>query len=119
MASQGLTLNPDSNDILFVDHSVYQWGILDEVGTTAYYVGKYHMGLAACEKLLSETYLPEIHRERVQKNREAYVKVLEQTHMQNVQPVIEKQKQIEESIKNNANKTTFSKSLDALQAVKL
>jgi len=119
MASQGLSLNADNNDILFVDHSVYQWGILDEVGTTAYYVGKYHMGLAACEKLLSEPYLPEIHRERVQKNRDAYIKVLEQTHMQNAQPIIEKQKQIEESIKNNANKTTFSKSLDALQAVKL
>ena len=119
MAVQGLGMVPDGNDILFVDHSVYQWGILDEIGTTAFYVQKYHMGLAACEKLLSEPYLPNEHRERVTKNKEVYVKIIEDIQRQQLQPVVEQQKKIDESIKKYADQTTFSKNLSKLQSVKL
>jgi hypothetical protein len=119
MAVQGLGMSPDGKDILFVDHSVYQWGILDEIGTTAFYVQKYHMGLAACEKLLSEPYLPNEHRERVTKNKEVYVKIIEDIQKQQLQPVIEQQKKIDESIKKYADQTTFSKNLSKLQSVKL
>jgi hypothetical protein len=72
----GLTIPPPQNDILFVDMANYKWGILDEIATTAFYVGKYHMGLAACEKLLSEPYLPEEHRPRVENNKNTYIKVI-------------------------------------------
>lgn len=119
IASQGLSLPALNEDILFVDHSVYQWGILDEIGTTAFYVGKYHMGLAACEKLLSEPYLPEVHRERVKNNRDIYMKTIEEMHKQNLQPAIEQQKKVEENIQKNSNKTTFEKPIDKLQTVKL
>jgi len=76
VASMGLTIPPPQNDILFVDMANYKWGMLDEVATTAFYVGKYHMGLAACEKLLSEPYLPEEHRPRVENNKNTYIKVI-------------------------------------------
>jgi glycosyltransferase involved in cell wall biosynthesis len=76
VASMGLTIPPPQNDILFVDMANYRWGLLDEVATTAFYVGKYHMGLAACEKLLSEPYLPEEHRPRVENNKNAYINAI-------------------------------------------
>lgn len=78
VASMGLTIPPPQNDILFVDMANYRWGLLDEVATTAFYVGKYHMGLAACEKLLSEPYLPEEHRPRVENNKNAYIQAIAQ-----------------------------------------
>ena len=78
VASMGLTIPPPQNDILFVDMANYRWGLLDEVATTAFYVGKYHMGLAACEKLLSEPYLPAEHRLRVENNKNAYIQAIAQ-----------------------------------------
>jgi len=78
VASMGLTIPPPQNDILFVDMANYRWGLLDEVATTAFFVGKYHMGLAACEKLLSEPYLPEEHRPRVENNKNAYINAIAQ-----------------------------------------
>jgi len=119
IAAQALSLPAQNEDILFVDHSVYQWGILDEIATTAFYVGKVHMGLAACEKLLSEPYLPEEHRERIRNNKAVYLKAIEEIQQQQVAPIVEKQKQVEENVKKVVNQTTFSKSLSDLQAVKL
>ena len=119
VASQGLNLAPFNEDILFVDNSVYQWGILDEVATTAFYVGKHHLGLAACEKLLSEPYLPQEHRERIENNKKIYIKTLEEIHKNDIGPLLEQKKQIEENIKKEINKTTFSKGLQELQTVKL
>jgi glycosyltransferase involved in cell wall biosynthesis len=119
IASGGLTIEVNHEDILFVDNSVYEWGILDEVATTAYYVGKFHMGLAACEKLLSEPYLPPEHKERVTNNRNIYLKTIEEIQKQKVQPILEKQKEVEAKIKKEVDKTTFDKKLDELQAVKL
>lgn len=118
-ACQGLNLAPFNEDILFVDNSVYQWGILDEVATTAFYVGKHHMGLAACEKLLSEPYLPQEHRERIDNNRKIYVKTLEEIHKTELQPLLQKQKEIEENIRKAINKTTFEKNITELETVKL
>jgi len=76
VASMGITIPPPQNDILFVDMANYKWGLLDEVATTAFYVGKYHMGLAACEKLLSEPYLPQEQRPRVENNKNAYIEAI-------------------------------------------
>lgn len=82
-AFQALSLPKPDQDILFVDADPYHWGILDEIVSTAFSVGKFHMGLQAADKLLNENLLPPEHIERVQKNRQAYYnKVLEiQAHM--------------------------------------
>lgn len=119
IASQGLTIPKPTEDILFVDNSVYEWGILDEIATTAFYVGKFHMGLAACEKLLSEPFLPQEHRERITNNKNIYIKTIEDIQKQQLQPKIEEQKKIEENLKKSLNKTTFNKPLSELQSVKI
>jgi tetratricopeptide (TPR) repeat protein len=82
VASHALTIPIPQNEILFVDHANYLWGILDEVATTAFYAGRVHMGFAACEKLLSEPHLPAEHRARVESNRQAYLTALQQVQMQ-------------------------------------
>jgi glycosyltransferase involved in cell wall biosynthesis len=119
VAAQGLSLPLQNDDILFVDRSVYDWGILDEIATTAFYVGKFHMGLAACEKLLSENYIPEEHRERINNNRIIYIKAIEEIQKQQLKPALEQHKTVEESVKKLVNQTTFTKPLNELQAVKL
>lgn len=82
VASQGLSIPIPQNEILFVDHANYLWGILDEVATTAFYAGRIHMGLAACEKLLAEPYLPDDQRQRVEANKQAYLNAVQQIQQQ-------------------------------------
>ena len=74
---------PDS-DILFIQDEVYRYGVLDEVGATAFYAGKPHVGYAACKKLIDENLLPEDHKPRVIENLNSYVKVLTQMQQQNM-----------------------------------
>jgi glycosyltransferase involved in cell wall biosynthesis len=71
-------------DILFVSEDVYKYGILDEIGSTAFYAGKPHMGYAACKKLLTENRLPEDQIERVQNNLTQYLKFFEQTNQMEI-----------------------------------
>ena len=115
VASQALSIPAPTEDILFVDHSIYQWGILDEIATTAFYVGKIHMGLSACEKLLNDSYMPEIHRERIQKNKDVYLKAVNDFNDHKMKTEQERTKKIEQS----ANKTTLSVDLKKLETVKL
>ena len=68
-----------TDDILFVSEDIYRWGILDEIGSTAFYAGKAHMGYAACKKLLVENRLPADHVDRVQANLNQYLKFFEDT----------------------------------------
>ena len=67
-------------DILFVSEDVYKYAILDEIGSTAFYAGKPHMGYAACKKLLAENRLPESEIARVQSNLSQYLKFFEETY---------------------------------------
>ena len=69
-----------SDDILFVSEDVYKYAILDEIGSTAFYAGKPHMGYAACKKLLTENRLPESDVSRVQNNLNQYLKFFEETN---------------------------------------
>lgn len=59
-------------DRLFLDNSVYSWRALEEVGISAYYVGRFEEGKAANWKLLTEGLMPESERPRIQKNYEFY-----------------------------------------------
>ena len=43
---------PRPNDFLFVSKDVYDWRLLDELGTSAYWAGSYPEGKAACEEVL-------------------------------------------------------------------
>ncbi len=58
------------DDILFMDATVYDWRARDELGVSAYYVGRYEESLAALTGLLASGKLPEGERARVAQNAE-------------------------------------------------
>lgn len=89
-AKMALELPYPKEDILFVSDDVYQFGILDEVGSTAFYAGKPYIGYAACKKLLQENLLPSSEIPRVQNNFDQYLKFFQQT---NQMEIVEKMNQ--------------------------
>ena len=92
MASE---LSYPEEDILFVQDDVYKYGVLDEIGATAFYAGKPHMGYAACKKLLVENRLPSDQIERVQNNLNQYMKFFEQTNQMEIIRQIDEQSRIQ------------------------
>jgi hypothetical protein len=82
-----------ADDILFVSEDIYRWGILDEIGSTAFYAGKAHMGYAACKKLLVENRLPADHVDRVQVNLNQYLKFFEDTKQMEIIQQMDEQAQ--------------------------
>lgn len=58
-----------TEDILFTQPWVYQWGLLFEYSITTYWVEAYDRSIVSCDQLLSIRDLPETIREQVQKNR--------------------------------------------------
>ncbi len=64
-------------DILFISGEVYEWQILDEYASTAFYTGDLDGGLAATEELLTNRNLPESELARVRNNHKEYKKAIE------------------------------------------
>jgi tetratricopeptide (TPR) repeat protein len=58
-----------TDDVLFVDESVYRWRSLDELAIASYWVGRFEESLAASQRLLAEGLFPEDQRERIEANR--------------------------------------------------
>jgi len=111
MASHALSIPIPTDNILFVDKGNYLWGILDEIAATAAYVGKFHMGLAACDKLLSEPHLPPEQRERVVANRNLYFDTVSKMNAQLIeqqQEILKKQEEVIKKVEENSNKTTLN-----------
>ena len=73
---------------------VYKWQLLDEIGASAYYAGKPHVGYHACKRLVEENLIPEDHKDRGVENLKSYEKVVQQIHAEEAQ--IEIQKRLEE-----------------------
>jgi glycosyltransferase involved in cell wall biosynthesis len=70
------------DDILFIDNDVYRYGILDEIGSTAFYAGKIEIGYNACKALLDRNLLPANEIERVKKNLSEYERIIIETKIQ-------------------------------------
>jgi glycosyltransferase involved in cell wall biosynthesis len=70
----GTTIPYPENDILFIARDVYDWKMLDEFGSVAFYAGDYENGLIACENLLASNKFDEEHKERIVNNHSAYQK---------------------------------------------
>lgn len=68
-AKTGVTI-PCPSDILFVQRDVYEWRLLDELAIAAYWTGRYKESEELCDKLLSDSKLPEREIERVKQNRD-------------------------------------------------
>ena len=85
-----------SEDTLFIEEIPYSWGILDELGAVAHTVGKFHLGMQVCHKLLCEKKYPEDQEARIKTNFESYKSVVAQIQQQRgVAEMMEKQKQKE------------------------
>lgn len=91
------------DDILFIDNDVYRYGILDEIGSTAFYAGKVEVGFNACKALIDRNLLPEHEKERVKTNLAEYEKIIIQMRSQIID------KQIEKRIENKEQKKVKSK----------
>lgn len=70
------------DDILFIDNDVYRYGILDEIGSTAFYAGKIEVGYNACKALIDRKLLPPAEIERVTKNLGEYERIIRETKIQ-------------------------------------
>lgn len=90
-------------DILFVPDIVYNFGILDEISSTAFYAGHPMVGYIATEKLLKEGRVPPPELERVQKNFDEYKKavdkLVEQGMLKPQQQPVSKKKTFKKRIK--------------------
>ena len=114
-ARMALEIPYPHQDILFISDDVYKWQLLDEIGATAYYAGKPHIGMAACERLLKEKRIPDEHKERCSANLDQYRVVVEQIHAHEAQVKVneeiaknEKKKQDKIDKKNTPKKGTKS-----------
>jgi glycosyltransferase involved in cell wall biosynthesis len=109
-ARMALEIPYPQNDILFISEDVYKYQILDEVGATAYYAGKPHIGLAACQRLINENLVPQEHRQRCVDNLKQYTNLIEQIHAHEAQmkvneEIAKKEKKMQDKIdKRNAPK---------------
>ena len=90
------------NDILFIQDDVYKWGILDEIGATAFYAGKPQVGYQACKKLIEDNLYPQEHKARIVENLNSYTKVLGDMATKNAVAVIQEK----ESKKSTPKKST-------------
>ena len=89
-------------DILFIDSSVYDWGIWDELGATCWKAGDFELGYMSCEKLLNENKLPPEHRSRVETNFNEYKKILANRQQQQKELELQRQKESEEEKQQRA-----------------
>jgi hypothetical protein len=93
----GLEIPFPENDILFLSRDIYDWKILDEFASTAFYMGDHQNGYTACKKLislLSNGTVPAEHRERIEGNLRHYENALNN----------HKQKKIEEATQDLVDK---------------
>ena len=67
---------PQPDDILFVEPWIYRWGLLFEFSIAAYWVGLPAEALDACDRLLADSAVPEVHRQQTVRNREFCVKAI-------------------------------------------
>ena len=81
-------------DILFIDNDVYKYGILDEIGSTAFYAGKIEIGYNACKALLDRNLIPASEIERVKNNLKEYERGIVELQKKKVEQNIEKRQEV-------------------------
>jgi tetratricopeptide (TPR) repeat protein len=103
-AKMAMEIPYPKEDILFISNDVYKWQILDEIGASAYYAGKPHVGYHACKRMLDEDLVPEKEKPRVLENFKQYEKVVLMIQSQIAQEELDKKKiRDEEREKGKAN----------------
>ena len=98
-AKQGCEIQYPHQDILFIGQDVYDWKMLDEFSSTAFYAADYNNGYQAAQMLINKlNIIPEEHHKRIKDNFTAYKQQLEAMYAQN-QSIIEQQKHAEQERK--------------------
>ncbi len=93
-ARMALEIPRPNEDTLFIEEIPYSWGVLDELGAVAHTVGKFHLGMQVCHKLLCEKKYPPTEEARIKNNFESYSQIVTKIqHDRGVQEMAEKQKQ--------------------------
>lgn len=77
-AKIGMTIPYPQNDILFIAKDVYDWKMMDEYASTAFYSGDLLLGISIAKKILEENKFPDDQKKRVTDNYLAYQKQLVQ-----------------------------------------
>ena len=99
-AQQAVKIPYPEQDILFLSADIYNWMCLDELASSAYYVGDMMTGLDASNKLLTEKKFPKEHEERIVNNFKHYGNWLEQQEAARKQAEILRAKsEVEEKLK--------------------
>jgi glycosyltransferase involved in cell wall biosynthesis len=103
-AKMALEIPRPMEDTLFIEEIPYSWGNLDELGAVAHTVGKFHLGMQVCHKLLCENKFPPEHKQRIENNFNSYKQIVTKIqHERGVAEMMEKQKE-KESKKINKKK---------------
>ena len=71
-AKMGVEIQYPQNDILFIAKDVYDWKMMDEFGSVAFYMGDFINGANACKLLLEANKFPESERARITNNLKSY-----------------------------------------------
>ena len=111
-AKMGLTIPMPIYDILFISQDVYDWQLLDELASCAYYVHQFQEGYDASIRLLQEGKVPPSEIQRIQTNMAEYEKKLQEL-MKLQATIAEQQKKmispsvgIAPSVSSASNKST-------------
>lgn len=88
-AERGLQLSRPG-DILFVEDDCYTWRCLDEFAVAASWVGRHKEALQACDRLLTEGFLPPGEVKRVKANRDYEATCIPGSKPLHLKPVLQR-----------------------------
>jgi len=109
-AKMAMEIPYPKEDILFISDDVYKWQLLDELGASAYYAGKPHVGYHACKRLVDENLVPEREKSRVIDNLKQYEQVVTMIQAQVAQEEVQNRiKEKEEKKRSKADRATREK----------
>lgn len=92
-AKAALSIPMPKYDILFIAQDVYEWQLLDELASCAYYVHQFQEGYDASVRLLTEGKIPQSEIQRIQTNMAEYEKKIIELSGQE-QAIAEHQKKV-------------------------
>ena len=92
-AKAALDIPMPKYDILFIAQDVYEWQLLDELASSAYYVHQFQEGYDASVRLLREGKVPQSEIQRIQTNMAEYEKKIIELGQQE-RAIAEHQKQV-------------------------
>jgi glycosyltransferase involved in cell wall biosynthesis len=91
-AKQAHSIPFPNQDILFLANEVWEWQVLDEIGSCAFYAGQFQDGYDACMQLLNENKFPEEQRQRIMQNLEQYTLKIAEVQEQQKQQMAHNEK---------------------------